>query len=159
MIIKICKLLLGFFCIGDFTLFSSGISQSQPNHRLTFFSGKIILAQSLDYFLSEQLGGAYRLVFEDDSIRSVTLNSILDASFHHLRPVGSEKPDIILRLLENLAILNERCLTNEQRGATRKHVWLIENDACAAIRSQSGLREVEPPISEFGYSALPAEKT
>ena len=114
---------------------------------LLLFSGKFILAQSLDYFLSvSSWVGAYRFFFEDNFTRPVTANSVLDASFHQLRSVGSEKPDIILRLLENPAILDKLCLTNEQRCTVRKHVGLIENDARAAIRSQSDLREVEQRI-------------
>ncbi len=61
--------------------------------------------------------------------------------------------------LENLTILDERCLANEQRCAVRKHVRLIENEARAAIRSQSDLWEVEQRIREFDFSDLPDEKT
>lgn len=89
--------------------------------------------------------------------RPITFDSILDASFHQLRQIAAEKPDIILRLLEVLSMLDGRCLTSEQRCAVRKHVQLIENDARAAIRNQFDLSQVERRIREFDFSALPEE--
>ncbi len=84
--------------------------------------------------------------------RPVTFDSILDASFHQLRQIAAEKPDIVVRLLEVLATVDRRCLTNEQRNAVRKHVLLIEGDARKAIRNPSDIREMEQRLEAFDFS-------
>ena len=79
----------------------------------------------------------------------ISFESTLDASFHQLRQTASDRPDIVIRLLEALANIHQSCLADAQRKAVQKHARLIADDASRAEMNESDRAEIEEKLEPF----------
>ncbi len=88
----------------------------------------------------------------------ISLEGTLDASFNQLRQAGSDKPDIVIRLLTALAHVHRSCLDAAQREAVEKHARLIIADARRSPHNEGDLAEIEKAMNAFPVSAQPSGK-
>lgn len=92
--------------------------------------------------LALQRSGAQRIWRDEgQTIRlmapTATFTGIIDAAFNQIRQSGAGHPDVLIRLMTNLAQLAELATTDEQRAAIARH---------AALAAEAGRRSIAEPL-------------
>ncbi|MCB1230678.1 MAG: DUF2254 domain-containing protein [Verrucomicrobiae bacterium] len=81
--------------------------------------------------------------------RPVSFESLLGSAFHQLRQVAGPKPDVVIRMLEALALIDQSKLDQNQRKAVCHHARTIFDAAKQSKPGESDLEDIERRMEPF----------